>query len=613
MFSNVEFKSNLYPLKDYFISDKEFLSQIHDVFALEILKRNYDGKISDFKMSDVQTEEYKTASGHCAYAKKGDYVWGTVIDSDGKKRVVCKCTKQNCRNFKRCRKDFNPAELKIVAENKNYHSTFSKKIFESAPVKSAEKIQPVVKTEPVEKNFSSFVEITQEKIIESAPDEKIIVNGGPGTGKTWTLIQKIIYMVEVQNISADNILVFCFSRAAVDVVKSRNECQNIDIRTFDSFATYLLAFAKNDKILPSNYEFGNQNYDQRISQAVSILKENRNILDAYEGGHIFIDEVQDLVGLRAELVIELLKTIPENCGFTLFGDSCQSLYDYLSANDAAVMSSEKFYKNIFEIFPKAKYFSLTENHRQGDNLKNLIAPYREKILAGNAAECLSVLEEKFKIIPKLETPLKYFTQEMTNKYLNKGTLGILTRTNGQALQVSSWLKSNEIRHTLQRSSRNLNFGEWISQIFFDYKNSTISEKDFIQRHQQICNVHSEIAIKRWNALANTQSEIRPRYEVENLLKGILNNAKDNILFESGNAKSELITVSNIHRAKGREFDSVILIDEVLNAENILEQKICYVALTRAKEIINLAEMPTQYYITDLITLPNLNLFQNIPT
>ena len=74
----------------------------------------------------------------------------------------------------------------------------------------------------------------------------------------------------------------------------------------------------------------------------------------------------------------------------------------------------------------------------------------------------------------------------------------------------------------------MNFGKWISQIFFDYKNSTISEKDFIQRHQQICNVSLEIAIKRWNALANTQSEIRPRYEAENLLNGILNNAKDKI-------------------------------------------------------------------------------------
>ena len=185
-------------------------------------------------MSDVQIEEYKTASGHCAYAEKGNYVWGTVIDSDGKKRVVCKCTKQNCRNFKRCRKDFNPAELKIVEENKNYHSTVSKKFFESEPVKSAEKIEkPAEEIQPVAK-IEKPVEITQEKIIESTPDEKIIVNGGPGMGKTWTLIQKIIYMVETQNISADNILVFCFSRAAVDVVKSRNECQNIDIRNDNS-------------------------------------------------------------------------------------------------------------------------------------------------------------------------------------------------------------------------------------------------------------------------------------------------------------------------------------------------------------------------------------------
>ena len=120
-------------------------------------------------------------------------------------------------------------------------------------------------------------------------------------------------------------------------------------------------------------------------------------------------------------------------------------------------------------------------------------------------------------------------------------------------------------------------------------------------------------VSSWLKSSEKSSEIRPRYEVENLLQGILNNAKDNILFESGNAKIELITVSNIHRAKGREFDSVILIDEVLNAENILEQKICYVALTRAKEVINLAEMPTQYYIIGKLYPQNnsVNIFDEM--
>jgi hypothetical protein len=663
MVSNVEFKSNLYPLKDYFMYDHEFLSQIHDVFALERLKNDFH--ISNFKMSELQASEYQKASGHCVYAKKDDYVWGTIIDpTSGKERVVCKCTNVKCRNFYNCRKDFNPDELKVIEENKKYQLTISdtpeiksqpKKIDVKPKVKPVEKVEPVTKIEkpvedvkatevienaveiepapvvkPVEdiqpaevvKNsesdkagFENFVEVTQEKIIKSDPNEKIIVNGGPGTGKTWTLIQKIVYMVEEQDIPAENILVFCFSRAAVEVVRSRmvkiakDDCRNVDIRTFDSFATYLLAFAKNDlpELLPQNYRLEKQNYNERISQAVSILKNKRDILNTYTGGHIIVDEVQDLVGVRAELVIELLKTIPQNCGFTLFGDSCQSLYDYLAETDKAVMSSENFYSNIFQDFPKAKCYSLIANYRQSDNLKNLIDLYREKILEKNYGKCILVLESEIKTnLPTLDIKLKNFTKENANPYLNKGTLGILTRTNGQALQISSWLQSNEIKHKLQRNSKS-NFGDWIAKIFYGYENLTISESDFMKRHMQVYpKVSKEIAIKRWNALVNTQIEILPRYEVEDLLKGVLNNAKDNILFESGDSKDEPITVSNIHRAKGKEFDSVILLKDLVefpeNDNNILEHKVCYVGLTRAKKIVNLVEMDTQYnYI-----IPNEN-------
>lgn len=52
-------------------------------------------------------------------------------------------------------------------------------------------VQPVSQPAEVKKiDFSSFKETTQDEIIEAEPAERSIVNAGPGTGKTWTLIEK---------------------------------------------------------------------------------------------------------------------------------------------------------------------------------------------------------------------------------------------------------------------------------------------------------------------------------------------------------------------------------------------------------------------------------------
>jgi len=46
---------------------------------------------------------------------------------------------------------------------------------------------------------------------------------------------------------------------------------------------------------------------------------------AAEFKHILLDEMQDLVGVRADFALELLHSAQP--GFTLFGDSAQGIYD----------------------------------------------------------------------------------------------------------------------------------------------------------------------------------------------------------------------------------------------------------------------------------------------
>lgn len=643
--STVAFRSNLQPVIGSYESDRRFLSAIHDPFALEVMKKRGFNTVTP-----IQNREYQSASLHCAYAFPDDYPFGTVIDENGKERVVCKCTNTKCGYFSSCRPDFDPAEL-VVSENNVYFVERIKEILTSSAKKSEKNAQdgdseaaaaafsgatkekedvdvpditvvpeiPAIPDtrkqtaeKPVEVNFESFVEVQQEDIIMLDPTERTVVNAGPGTGKTWTLIEKIKYMLTEMGTEPENILVLCFSRAAVEVVRTRLEVSaekdelplnwhEIEVRTFDSFATYLLAWLQENKpdVLPDKYSLEFESYDQRIKTAISAIRKFEDILAGY--AHVIIDEVQDLVGVRAELVLELLRTLPDTCGFTILGDSCQALYDYLSANDSSVMDSAKFYNAIFAKYVDANYYALTHNYRQGDSFGAYTVPYRESILTGTADERTKEAAALNKNLPMSSVNLKKFSVADAIKFRKNGTLGVLTRTNGQALQISSWLRSVGVEHLLQKPTNSNELGSWIVRILTSAETDVISEDEFNTLFSAAYPEKGNIATRYWNALVSTQHDQTKRhYEIEDLLRGLMQNARNPLLFEEPTDKQYEITVSNIHRAKGREFDTVLVLEDVLEAmadeetDDLLEHKVCYVALTRPKKLIEKVELKTQY-------------------
>lgn len=666
--STVQYKSNVYLLRnDFCFSDRIFISKVHDPFALKYFREQ------NIPFTTIQQKEYNFAAVHCMYAYPDDYPWGTVTDENGKEKIICKCIKTDCPYFKRCRTDFNPEELGVLEENrtaarmiqkydlkkKRKHNAeyqkaslddILKKIkkpetgiqygserrspVEPPVIQSAKPAEPVTKpTEPVTKpaepvakpaekpvvktkalkiSFNSFKETEQMTIKEQRPEERTVVNAGPGTGKTWTLIEKIKYMLSDLEISPSNILVLCFSRAAVEVIRNRLEeaadngdlplnWHQVDVRTFDSFATYLIAWVQNNVpgILPEYYSLEYQNYDARIHTAADILKKQKELFAEYE--HIIVDEVQDLVGVRAELVLTLLDILPGDCGFTLLGDSCQALYDYLAVNDSTVMSSEQFYKELFNNYRDASYYSLSHNYRQGDDFGELSVPYRKAILSDNAA--LRTAEAK-KLDSGLETSdlnLREIAPRRLESLLKEGTLGILSRTNGQALQISSWLRAQGIQHTLQKPAHSQNLGVWIARILTSAETDVIDRQEFSELFEKYYPAKAYLCDRYWDALISTQ--INPtgnHHEIENILRGILQNARNPLLFDEPTDTPAAITVSNIHRAKGREFDSVLVLQDVLESmadeknNDLLEHKVCYVAITRAKKSVEKVFLKPQF-------------------
>ncbi len=659
--STVSFKSNLYEVKsDFIVNDRVFLSHIHDPFGLTFMKNR------GIRFTKVQDVQYFNASGHCSYAFKDDYPWGTVIDQNGNAHQVCRCLNTECGHFKRCRPDFDVSELEVKAQN----VSFVEKIKavrtavevplevpeEVAPEETAkvaaevlyeepeQRVEKVVAEEPAIENllfekatpeeekqpatelvverktdsqdipeatFESFSVENQETIIRLSPDERTIVNAGPGTGKTWTLIEKLKYMLNDQDVSPENILVLCFSRAAVEVIRDRLKAAAekdelpmnwhvVDIRTFDSFATYLLAWAKENipEQLPEKYALECHSYDDRISEATNLLQKQEDLLAGYQ--HIIVDEVQDLVGVRAQLVMALLNALPEECGFTLLGDSCQGIYDYLSDADKTIMSSAEFYHAVFDKFRQANYFSLEKNHRQNGVFGELAVPYRNAILTGSSQDQSRVAENLLQKIRTADIDLKHFSISDAERYTRNGTLGILTRTNGQALQISSWLRTEGVPHQLQKPNSSMDLASWIYDVFSNADTDVLDYSEFAEIFEKLYSSQTDPA-PYWDALISTQQDAsKNHYEICDLLHGLIRNIRNPLLFENPIKQRPKITVSNIHRAKGREFDTVLMLSDLLKGvtdetqDNRLEHKVCYVALTRPKKNIEQVELSPQY-------------------
>ena len=456
---------------------------------------------------------------------------------------------------------------------------------------------PVISTySNVRNDFEKYVEIDQREVIEADVSRRMIINAGPGTGKTWTLIEKIINLVDVQEVDPETILVLCFSKAAVEVVKNRlkkaadeervSEVINlVDVRTFDSFASQVLYWVKDESEYDNlqYYDIGKLNYDERINLFTSTITDLPELME--QCCHLFVDEVQDLVKERARMVLAMIRNIPEPSGVTLLGDACQSIYDYQAGNDR--MTSKQFYGVMANDMPKFEYYTFTRNYRQEDELAYLGDGYRKHILSGRIKDCDSYWHNDVeKRIPQFkEYDADKIIQSSLRELLDAGTVGILTRTNGQALKISAALKEKGISHVLKKRLRDNTLNKWIALAFNDYELTSVDEDDFTTLYNQIADPEDAESYEVWNAIKEAARVSSERIGVRDILKGVMTNSRSMVLYSHERVSD--LTVTNIHRGKGREFDAVLVENDIFseNEKELEEHKVCYVALTRPKREI----------------------------
>ncbi len=451
-----------------------------------------------------------------------------------------------------------------------------------------------------------FKELTEEQQeIIKHPGNSLVI-AGPGTGKTFTLLQKIRFLTENLGINPEKILVLTYNlKNSLELREKIFEREKIPVKVdtfhglaYDLWKEHLEVFPeiiseeKRKKILKTLFGKPPKILNSEQKKKFFAFLEKENLVDfelllikiseilkgrgLFKEYHVFVDEFQDL----SPEILEFLKIFNGAC-FHFFGDPNQSIYSFKGVSLKAI-------KNFFDsFFSDLKFFSLSLSFR---------CP--EKILA---------LAQKFAISP-WKTPefssvkkggkiegFFFFTPFSEKKHLLKiikELLGGLYLENVHASQLAP----SEI-FVLSR----------IKQVYLDFKKFLEDEGIPVKSPEEEAKEKIDLIkdfVKTYKTSLFTEELIeKAPHEIYTLVKNLWNlSEKEKEKFlnylniikpeELISPSSEGINFLSIHASKGLEAKIVIL----LGAEKGLlpltifpdtdpeeEKRLLYVALTRSKE------------------------------
>ncbi|MEC9484829.1 MAG: RecQ family ATP-dependent DNA helicase [Candidatus Izemoplasma sp.] len=427
----------------------------------------------------------------------------------------------------------------------------------------------------------------EQQAIINSKEENIVVLAGPGSGKTTLLVHKLASLIELEDVKVNQLLMLTFSRSATIVFKKRlynligPKANYVDIKTFHSFCFDVLG------------EVGNIDYNDKLFKRAIAKIEQKNVVESIVNKTtLVIDEAQDMSKSDYELIKALMEW---NNGLKIIavGDDDQNIYAFRGSN-------AKYFYDLTK--QGARIYELSINFRSKANLvdftqkfvRKIKDRFKEKSGVSYTKEDGNILLYKYQS-EYLYSPLLNMIKSMDSKK----TTAILTPTNEQSEIIAGELDDHGIHVSLIQDNAN-------------YRLSMLKEVDELKRLFDSDN--NVISKRRWKEL--TQMFLKSKKDnhlhenLKNLILGfdvLYPNQKYRVDLETYldemhlqdlyKEKNGIITVSTMHKSKGREFENVfLLVDKEMHDQETL--RALYVSMTRAK--------------SNLVILTNTDLFDDLP-
>ncbi|MFE4230359.1 UvrD-helicase domain-containing protein [Arthrobacter sp. NPDC056886] len=431
---------------------------------------------------------------------------------------------------------------------------------------------------------------SQRAVAEAAPDARMFVTAAAGQGKTEVLLARVKTLVEDGLNPADEILVLSFSRAAVEAVRKRARIHNLDglqIRTFDSFASQIL--------IDMDEETLGDSFDARIRKATKYIAGEETPGRITYLKHILVDEAQDLVGDRAELVLALFSVIGDDLGFTVLGDPLQGIYDFQLEESTSKLTAADLIGSLISEFG-AEHQTLAKHYRA------MTERTRELISVGEEIRSLGALEGS--VCESAHSLLDDFRKEVSSTSVlsesgalspNTGdTTALLCSTNYEVLIASELLWHSGYPHLIRRKAQDMSVAPWVHQVFRDLEDRTY---DADQIKSRLLQLFGESAADRWLALKTAEGNF-PAYDSLNVPQLSQRLRSRSIPLTLTVEDFAPLVVSTVHRSKGLEFTNVLYLQPEFGSpaaeQNAATLRQKYVALSRAREQIVSTKLPKKF-------------------
>ncbi len=427
-----------------------------------------------------------------------------------------------------------------------------------------------------EKYHKLFGELSdkQSEIINDDESKYIVVAAGPGSGKTRVLVHKLAALLLLEDVKHEQLLMVTFSRAAATEFKKRlmglieNSAHFVEIKTFHSYCFDLLGKIGNLK-----------DSDDVVKNAAEMINNGEVEFGKITKTVLVIDEAQDMDENEFNLIRALMNR-NDDMRVIAVGDDDQNIYEFRG-------SKSEYFKSLITEYGARKY-EMTENYRSKSKIvdfanyfiSNLSTRMKESL--GQAVQSDSGIVNLTRHIgTNLEEPVVAQILERTGN----GRICVLTNTNDEALRVVGLLTKNKKRAKLIQSIDGFQLNNLIEIRYFlkeidkrlsspvisnDIWNMAINQLKLFYKSSE-CLDNCLRLISEFEAV----NKVKYRTDLEEFIR----ESKYEDFYTEEN---ETILVSTIHKAKGREFDSVYLIlnNVILNSDEQVRK--IYVGITRAK-------------------------------
>lgn len=432
----------------------------------------------------------------------------------------------------------------------------------------------------------------QQSVIEATPESRLLVDAGPGTGKTATACARIAWLLHHGGLEASEIWLVSFTRTAVHELRNRiasyldnpGDVAALRIATIDSYAWAIHSGFDSQASLTGTF-------DDNIQRVITLVQRHEGVFSYLSTiRHLIVDEAQDVVGLRCELLLEIINALPVEAGVSVFSDEAQSIYGFTEEGSQAAVDGtlpEKLREFMSDQFSE---HDLSQVHRTTDAALLEIFRDGRKFIRSKDSSGTRCLESVRELVEQTNHGvLRRYWEDISQLDSDSTDTLVLFRRRGEALAASGSVGVQP--HRLRMSGLPVCVHGWIAALLWDWTKPDLDVDDFERLwEERVGRAKDGSAREAWSVLVKAFGRSTSRISVTRLVSKLASGSPtyELTLPDFGDAGP---VISTIHGSKGREAAEVRLYlpgppsQSAADDELEEEARIVFVGATRARKTL----------------------------